>query len=124
MKALLIDPSNQTITEIEFDGGLEAIYKIMECNMVEAPIEFENGDILWCDEEGKLKYEDEIIGGITYTKDWYDVITGKCLVTGIDEEGDTCDCKSTPDYIKTAYRGFRWVTKDEAVRYLEMNGFM
>ena len=66
----------------------------------------------------------ESLGGITYTKDWNDIITGKCLVTRTDEDGDTCDCKSTPDYIKNAYVGFRWVTKPEAIHYLKINGFM
>jgi hypothetical protein len=39
MKALLIDPNTQTITEIQLKKGLQEKYKIMECSLIECPVE-------------------------------------------------------------------------------------
>ena len=55
MKVLLIDPVTATITDREWDGKLETLYKWMRCDMVvpvKSPL---TGVALWVDEEGLMK---------------------------------------------------------------------
>jgi hypothetical protein len=78
---------------------------------------FDNGDILFCDEEGKLK-GDNIEGGFSFIDDWHDIISGKCLIVGVDEEGKDADCKSTPEYFMKQWKGFKWFTAEEVKRYV------
>lgn len=124
MKAILIDPATQTITEIELEKGIDAIYKAMNCQMFECPVEFKNGDVLYCDEEGKLNAE-RLIGGFTYPKAWNDIIMNKALVIGTNPKtGDSKSCKSTIAEIKSGeYGRIAWVTKEKAQLYLENIGF-
>jgi hypothetical protein len=119
MKALLIDPATRTVTPIEIEKGLAAIYAAMDCTMIEAPIEFDNGDTLYVDEEGKLKGEESITGGFTYPKTWNaaNPCVNKCLVVGTNRKtGNDVSCKSTPDYIlnNPEFGAIRWLGKEEA----------
>ena len=119
MKVLLIDPANQTITEIEIEKGIKAVYAAMDCKIFEVPIEFDNGDALYCDEEGKLDRE-KLIGGFTYPKEWGDIIMNKALVIGTNRmTGDSISCKSTVESVKKAWGGIAWVTKERAEDYLD-----
>ena len=67
MKAILINPETRKITEIELEEGLQAIYEAMKCERFECPIELENGDTMYADEEGKLNRE-KLVGGFVYPK--------------------------------------------------------
>ena len=112
MRALLIDPTNgqQSIIEIQHDGTLQGIYKAMDCKMIEAPISYPNGDVLYCNEEAWTDYhlqkeEDELnMGGFMFPE-WSYPILGKSLIVGIGEEGDTVDCKSDP----ADFRSIAWL---------------
>jgi hypothetical protein len=84
MKALKINVVTQQIEEIELkDGyGLKAIYDAIGngCNLFECPITFDNGDTIYCDENGLLK---EPIGAFMM-KDWAYPIQGNGLLVGTD----------------------------------------
>lgn len=125
MKALLIDPATQTVTQIEINNNIDAIYKAMDCEMFECPVEFPNGDVLYCDEEGKLNRE-KLIGGFTYPKAWNDIIMNKALVIGTNPRtGDSTDCKSTPAEIlnSTEWGKLAWSPKTLAEKFLDKMGF-
>jgi len=123
MKVLLIDPETQTIKEIEIEKGIKAIYEAMDCEMFECPIYFDNGDVLYCDEEGKLNRE-KLVGGFTYPKQWGDVIMNKALVIGTDHStGDSVSCKSTPEYVKNAWGPIQFINKEKCEWALDKMGF-
>jgi hypothetical protein len=124
MKALLIDPATRTITTIDIAKGIDAIYKAMDCEMFECPVEFPNGDTLYCDEEGKLNRK-KLIGGFTYPKGWNDVVMNKALVIGTNPKtGESRDCKSKPeDILVTEWGQIKWFSKDECERLLDRMGF-
>lgn len=125
MKALLIDPTTQTITTIDIAKGIDAIYKAMDCEMFECPVEFANGDTLYCDEEGKLTHTHKQTGGFTYPKGWHDIIVGKALVIGTNHRtGESTDCKSKPeDILVTEWGQIKWVSPAEVNAVLERMGF-
>jgi len=55
VKAFLIDPFAQTVNEVEFDGTLQEMYRLLDCSIVERAAVNMFQDELWVDEEGKLK---------------------------------------------------------------------
>src|SRR5882724_4597704 len=92
MKAILIDPFTCTVTEVEHDGELQAIYDLlthetMQVRTFEAvrPDWLAGRDVVFVDEEGLLKEPDR----------WFVIygngqpLAGKGLVIGADEDGDT-----------------------------------
>lgn len=110
MRAILINPENRSIKEIQIEGGLDSMYKAMDCEVVEAPISFDNEDVLYCDEEGLFKPQK---GGITM-KDWCMPILGKMLIVGTDEEGCDVDAVSR---IRDVRKSIIWVSECDAEWY-------
>jgi hypothetical protein len=124
IKVLLIDPATRTVTEIEIEKGIDAIYKAMNCDMFECPVEFPNGDVMYCDEEGKLNLS-KLVGGFTYSKGWHDIIMNKALVIGSTRGGNSANCKSKPaDILNSKEWGeIRWSPKELAAKYINQMGF-
>jgi hypothetical protein len=112
IRALLIDPTNRTITEIQVGRSFRDMYPVMECDMIEAPdVKLPHGDEIYCDEEGKLSTEKLKKGGFFYPATWNDVIVGKTLVVG---RGGG-NAKSTPDEILNHDNGLLWVSGERLV---------
>lgn len=98
-KALLIDVVAKQITEVEI-GDYKDIYKHIGngCNLFEIPIELENGDSIFIDEEGLLK---EVHGGFMMAG-WRYPLCGNGVILGQDDEGDSVSYKSSIEEIKRA----------------------
>lgn len=111
MKAILINPENQTIKEIELEEGIEAMYKEMDCSVFSAPITYDNGDTMYCDDEGLFKAQ---TGGILMP-DWRYMIVGKILVLGCDNEtGESKDVETPIEFFK---ENIIWQNKTQVERY-------
>jgi hypothetical protein len=95
MKALKIDVVNKTITEIELEHTKE-IYSIIGngCHTFCAPVEFDNQDTLFADDEALLQPE---LKGCFMFPDWRYPIVGNAVILGTDYDGDVCDAKSKID---------------------------
>ena len=94
MKAILINPYNNTILEVEHDGNLKSIYKLLDCSMIEAPVHYDNNDTMYCNENAWLEVEvDSILAGFMFP-DYSYAILGKALIVGTDDEGNDVECKS------------------------------
>jgi hypothetical protein len=95
MKALKIDVVNKTITEIQLEHTKE-IYEIIGngCHTFCAPVEFDNQDTIFADDEALLQSE---LQGCFMFPDWKYPIVGNAVVLGTDYEGDVCDAKSSTD---------------------------
>ncbi|GAB2549687.1 DUF3846 domain-containing protein [Spirosoma aerophilum] len=83
MKAFLIDPTSQTITEVE-QNGLEDLYKLIGCDTVCA-VPLAAGDAIYLDDNGL--YVDSPMPSFSY-QGYSQPLTGKGVVVGCDEEGD------------------------------------
>lgn len=88
MKAILINSKARIVHNVECDG-LEDMYKLIGCRTVAAPIELENGDTVWIDDEGMYNPRD------FFELDGYDPIAGNAIILGTTSTGDNVDCKST-----------------------------
>lgn len=53
MRAILIDATEKTVTEVETGGKLHDLYRLLGCNLVEA-VTLDDRHSLWVDEEGLL----------------------------------------------------------------------
>tara|TARA_R110000772_G_C13310268_1_gene440099 strand:+ start:25587 stop:25937 length:351 start_codon:yes stop_codon:yes gene_type:complete len=113
MRAILIDPTNQTITEVEYDGNYKSIYGIIGngCHTFSV-FNYKNGDGFYHDDEGLFN---ENIGGIIY-KDWNSPVVGKVLVLGCDDEGDSI---APISYIEELKEGLKFLRPQQLEEYFE-----
>lgn len=95
MKAILIDPDTQTITDVDdnFEDFRE-IQRIIECSCftIAGGIgEYPNHDCVFCDDEGMLKFN------LFFTKmDHYPTpLAGRILVLGATADGGSTDVHIT-----------------------------
>jgi hypothetical protein len=109
MKVILIDPNTKTIQPLDVkwpENHLKEIYKLLTCSMIECPIDYENGDTMYCDEEAWItaaRYRGRPLAGFMFP-DWSYAILGKALIVGSNEEGEDVDCKSAPE----DFSNIRW----------------
>tara|TARA_R100001460_G_scaffold108383_1_gene159310 strand:+ start:2217 stop:2657 length:441 start_codon:yes stop_codon:yes gene_type:complete len=101
MKALFIDPTDETIRFISYDGDYKSIYRILGCRTFEAVYPFNNGDTLWIDEEGLLKDSNFAFNIRADNPKFNQTIMGKALVLGTDTEGESIECKTTLEDLKS-----------------------
>jgi hypothetical protein len=114
MKALKIDVVNQTISTIEITNYKEIYSAIGNgCDLFCCPFEFENGDILYSDDEALLHNELE---GCFAMHDWNYPLVGNAIILGNDEEGDMADVKTKADEI---LEKIMWGNKEVAEQYAE-----
>ena len=110
MRAIIIDPQTQSVSEVEHSGDYKEIYKFIgnDCGTFSAPIELDNGDTFYCDDEGLFH---ENIGGIIYPN-WAYPITGRILILNTDyDTGDSQSAKSNIDSIK---EGLKFLKPDDS----------
>ena len=90
MRAILIDPAKQTVTEVDYDGDYQSIYKLTDCTTFAVPYVLENEDALYVDDEGLLN------GPVNFFTIWGypEPLAGKCLILGTDEDGKSVAAKS------------------------------
>ena len=101
MKALFIDPTDETIRFLSYDGDYKSIYRILSCRTFEAVYPFDNGDTLWIDEEGLLKDSNFAFNIRADNPKFNQTIMGKALVLGTDAEGESIECKTTLEDLKS-----------------------
>lgn len=91
MKAILIDPYAETITEVEYNGDWRTIYEHIDCD---------TGDGIYVDDNGL------ITGDLTEKKfflldTYHQPVVGKGLVLGVDDEGESTSPQGTTvEYLK------------------------
>ena len=94
MKAIKIDVTNQTISQITIGKDYKEIYTQIgnNCDLFCCPFEFENGDCLYADDEALLK---EVEGCFAFPN-WNYPIVGNAIILGTDydNDGESTDAKS------------------------------
>jgi hypothetical protein len=100
MKAIVIDPENKTVTEVDYSGDYKDIYKLIGCRTFDI-VRIPTGlDGIYIDDEG-LYAEKQ-----AFWKFWFSTtqmpikLVNKGLVLGCNDEGDTIAPDSTVEDIK------------------------
>jgi hypothetical protein len=114
MKAYLIDPAKRSILEVGTDAELQSIYDLLGVDIIEAvrPVNVQ-GDIIYIDEEGKLKDDQPMF----FCRLWpHDILMGKGLWIGTDEEGNNASAEMPLAYVKAH---IVWVDADHKMHSAE-----
>ena len=98
MKAIFIDAKKQTVSLIEVENDLQAIYDKIGCLLVQT-VPFAGENIV-CDEEGRLKPP---TAGFKLGS-WR--IVGNALIVGDTEDGNFADTKLSAEEIAKQIRFF------------------
>lgn len=96
MNAYLIDPTDQTIETIHYDGDWKSIYYFIGCDTFDV-VQTSDGLSVYIDDEGMMKAEQSFftISGFPLP------LAGRALVLGKpDEDGETTPCELNPSQIK------------------------
>ena len=90
MRAILIDPFTQSISEVNYSGNFREIYEHIDAETFDVA-RISETDTVFVDDEGILKQIDAafIIDG------YHHPLVGRGLVLGSDAEGETVDCRMT-----------------------------
>lgn len=116
MKAILIDPSNQSITEVRVKNDADyhdTARLIGAASGLIAPVETPAGDIIYVDDEGLLTNPNP--HGY-FRLSWYpgQVFAGKGLLLGTGDEGEDVDAEMPLDELR------RHVTFEPAPSCIEL----
>lgn len=106
-KVIVINSEKQTIEFAEI-SNYKDIYPLIgnDCNTFSVPVEFENRDALYCDDEALYHpYQ----GGIIMP-DWNYPIVGNFVIVGTDEDGENQDAQSTIEELRN---NIRFLNKSE-----------
>ncbi|MFN9291269.1 MAG: hypothetical protein ACK6EB_24620 [Planctomyces sp.] len=85
MKAFLIDPKAQSITEVDYSGDYQDIYALIEADTFDVVRLYPTGDGAFIDDEGLLKEQEFFWAHRNYPG----LLAGRGLVLGVDEEGES-----------------------------------
>lgn len=115
MKAILIDVKSKSVKEITLSSDYKEIYTHIGngCDCFAVPVQFENADALYVDDEGLL--HETIEGGFLLPGFVYPIV-GNALIIGTDEEGESVDCKTDAEMIAIS---IRFLPQDIAQKYAE-----
>lgn len=98
MKAYLIDPFTQTITEVEYNGDYRNIYTHIDAEIFTTAQFNDFGDTVFVDDEGLWKEEQEFFLVAGYPQP----LAGKGLVLGCDDEGESVEPSITIDQLRAS----------------------
>ena len=98
MNAIFINAGERSITAIELENNLQAMYDIIGCRLIHV-VEYRD-ELIVCDEEARLKP----LGHGFELADWK--ICGNALILGEDEEGDFAGTKLTAEDVVKEIRFF------------------
>jgi hypothetical protein len=97
MRAILIDPFNRSIGEIEVTGdSLDGMYRIMGCQTVER-VRIDRRNDLWLDEDANLRPEAE--QAYFWWRGYPTRLGGRCLIFGSTEEGESVGTDMDVEYV-------------------------
>src|SRR5438270_10864874 len=107
VKAVLIDATNGTITDVEIEPTLEKIYELVGCKYIEAVRWALPDHTIYVDEEGMLRPVEH----------WFSVngqcLAGNGLVVGPpDADGDETSCSLTADEVRAVTRIYHTATSE------------
>ena len=96
MKAILINPFEQTVTQVDYSGDYTEIYKLIDAEYYDVA-GIAHGDGIFVDDEGLLNSPTHFFEHA----DYHSPLAGKGLIIGCNSEGESVDCKTTVEEVKS-----------------------
>jgi hypothetical protein len=102
MRAILINPTERTVTAVEYNGDLKQAYSLMSCELVDVVYIGKEQDGIFVDDEGLFSKGDEQRYFVFYRDDGREsFLAGNGLVVGCDDEGNTIEPSVSLEYIES-----------------------
>ena len=95
MRAILINPIDHTVTEVEHNGDYRQIYEFIDARLFDVARINEHGDGIYVDDEGLFNSVD-----LFHLQGYPEPLAGKGLVLGCDEEGNSTAPTVTADWVR------------------------
>jgi hypothetical protein len=111
MRAILIDPKAQEVFEAEITSDYQDIYHQIEADIFQAVVVPDLDAVIWVDEEGLLR---PIIQPHWWIDGYNGVLTGRGLLTGFDDTGDTAETLLSLDKVREK---IRWLPEVKFVTF-------
>lgn len=111
MKAYLIDPAAQTISEVEYTGHFTDIYQHIGADLFDVARLYPNGDGAFVDDNGLSR--DDL--SFWFHRNYPQPLAGKGLLLGVDAEGDSIEPITD---IETLRGDVVFVSRDEVLAML------
>ena len=110
MKAILINPEKKEVTEVEYSGDYQDIYKLIDCKTFDVVRTSVSNDGIYVDDEG-LFVDDQLF--FEYGGDAQSVrLAGNGLILGVDDEGNSISPQTTVEEVEGRVgflpRGYSW----------------
>lgn len=96
MRAILINPFDQTVTEVDYSGDFRDIYKLIDADCFDCA-RISRGDGIFVDDEGLLNQPTHFFQHAEYPNP----LAGKGLIVGCDSQGESVSCKTTVEEVKS-----------------------
>lgn len=99
MKAILINPFEESVTQVEYSGDYRQIYELIDADTFYLA-RISRMDGIFVDDEGLMKSSTHFFLHAEYPNP----LAGKGLIVGCDHEGESVDCKTTVEEVKAKVR--------------------
>lgn len=119
MRALLIDPIDKKITEVEHNqkNWRDILYQI-ECNCM-TTVYVNEKEVMYLDDEGLLLIGTANPPEFFVWKGYNQPLANKALILGYNEEGDSTPSELTLEYVK---EHVTFITQEDAIMRLNHGG--
>jgi len=108
MRAILIDPFNKTVTEVETPAELHDIYKLIQCTIIDA-VNVDERHCIYVDDNG-LTYDEPL--PVFRWQSYHQPLAGRALLLGFDQRGENVSA-TMPLGVAMAQVSFPAISIDE-----------
>lgn len=115
MKAILIDPHDETVSTVQYDGNYQSIYKLIGCDTFDV-VSLDDTNSLYIDDEGLFRPDQKFF----WAKGWPHPLAGKALILGTTEDGDSAETDLSSH---TVAAQLHFMTREQVARGLALGIF-
>ena len=113
MQGFLINPKEHSITEIETNGELHSLYKLISCDLIDVVVLNDEEDVLYLDDDGLSRSPTNYFRFGTFPNP----LAGKGVILGTDVEGEAISPRTVT--LETLEASVSFISKETALAMAE-----
>ena len=99
MRAILINPQDKTITEVDYNGDYHHIYRLIDATCFDC-VRIDARETIYIDDEGLINGKGNEVGFFYVKGDRPVALAGKGLILSTDDEGKSVGTELTVDAVR------------------------
>lgn len=103
MKAILINPFDQSIKEVDYTGDFRQIYTLIDASVFDVA-RISRRDGIFVDDNGLFN-----ASHFFEHADYHSPLAGKGLIVGCDEQGESVDCETSVEEVKSKIKFYTYL---------------